>query len=154
MAAKRRDSDVGPEPVERVGGGLLPFGLMTVAGPSMVPTLLHGDRLVVRYGARLRPGAVVLARHPLRQDLLVVKRATERRSGGWWLLSDNQFVESDSREYGAVPGAGPRPGAAAAAPPSRLAGSRRLAGAAGRPPAALPHPRPRHPARRLPPAQP
>ncbi|WP_280672369.1 MULTISPECIES: nickel-type superoxide dismutase maturation protease [unclassified Kitasatospora] len=76
---------------------------MTVAGPSMVPTLLHGDQLVVRYGARLRPGAVVLARHPLRQDLLVVKRATERRSGGWWLLSDNQFIESDSREYGAVP---------------------------------------------------
>lgn len=113
MAAKRRDSDVGPgavgpgdvgaEPEERVGGGLLPFGLMTVAGPSMVPTLLHGDQLVVRYGARVRPGAVVLVRHPLRQDLLVVKRATERRPGGWWLLSDNQFVESDSREYGAVP---------------------------------------------------
>ncbi len=103
MAARRRKADAGPEPLERNGGGLLPFGLIDVAGPSMVPTLLHGDQVVVRYGARVRPGAVVLVRHPLRQDLLVVKRAADRRPGGWWLLSDNQFVENDSREYGAVP---------------------------------------------------
>ncbi|MER5635704.1 nickel-type superoxide dismutase maturation protease [Kitasatospora sp. NPDC002227] len=84
-------------------GGLLPFGVVDVAGPSMVPTLSDGDLVLVRYGARIRPGAVVLARHPLRQDLLIVKRAAERRGRGWWLLSDNEFVESDSREYGAVP---------------------------------------------------
>ncbi|WP_344445487.1 nickel-type superoxide dismutase maturation protease [Kitasatospora nipponensis] len=76
---------------------------MDVSGPSMVPTLYHGDRVVVRYGAKVRPGAVVLARHPLRQDLLVVKRVTGRRPKGWWLLSDNQFLGNDSREYGAVP---------------------------------------------------
>lgn len=100
---RRQGTDAGPEPVERTGGGVLPLGLMDVAGPSMVPTLYHGDRLLVRYGARIRPGAVVLVRHPLRQDLLVVKRAAERRTKGWWLLSDNQFVENDSREYGPVP---------------------------------------------------
>ncbi|MFI9270429.1 nickel-type superoxide dismutase maturation protease [Kitasatospora sp. NPDC052896] len=104
---RRRGTDDGAgaaaEPEERAGGGLLPFGLIDVAGPSMVPTLLHGDQVVVRYGARLRPGAVVLVRHPLRQDLLVVKRAVERRAGGWWLLSDNPFLGNDSREYGAVP---------------------------------------------------
>jgi nickel-type superoxide dismutase maturation protease len=80
-----------------------PVGMVDVDGPSMVPTLRHGDQVVVRYGAPLRPGAVVLARHPLRQNLLVVKRAVERRPGGWWLLSDNPFVESDSRDFGAVP---------------------------------------------------
>jgi nickel-type superoxide dismutase maturation protease len=85
------------------GGGLLPFGVVDVAGPSMVPALYDGDQVLVRYGAPIRSGAVVLFRHPLRQDLLVVKRAEGRRRGGWWLLSDNQFVESDSREYGAVP---------------------------------------------------
>ncbi|MFF4649770.1 nickel-type superoxide dismutase maturation protease [Streptomyces sp. NPDC001380] len=69
----------------------------------MLPTLRQGDRLLVRYGARLRPGAVVVARHPLRQDLLVVKRAAERRPGGWWLLSDNSFAEGDSRDFGTVP---------------------------------------------------
>lgn len=84
-------------------GGLLPFGVVDVAGPSMRPTLRDGDRVLVRYGARVRTGAVVLVRHPLRQDLLVVKRAAGRRRGGWWLLSDNPLVTSDSREYGPVP---------------------------------------------------
>ncbi len=89
---------------ERAGrGGALPFGLVDVAGPSMVPTLREGDQLLVRYGAPIRPGAVVLFRHPFQQDLLVVKRAVERRAGGWWLLSDNRPVDSDSRSYGAVP---------------------------------------------------
>lgn len=88
---------------ERAGGGLLPLGVVDVAGPSMVPTLYDGDRVLVRYGARIRPGAVVLFRHPLRQDLLVVKRAEARRGRGWWLLSDNHFVDTDSRAYGAVP---------------------------------------------------
>ncbi|MEV7178427.1 nickel-type superoxide dismutase maturation protease [Kitasatospora sp. NPDC093679] len=85
------------------GGGLLPLGVIDVAGPSMRPSLHDGDRVLVRYGARIRPGAVVVVRHPLRQDLLVVKRAVGRRPGGWWLLSDNPLVTSDSREYGAVP---------------------------------------------------
>ncbi|OKI10615.1 hypothetical protein AMK13_05955 [Streptomyces sp. CB02056] len=88
---------------ERGPGGALPFGLVDVAGPSMVPTLREGDRLLVRYGAPIRPGAVVVFRHPFQQDLLVVKRAAERRATGWWLLSDNRPVDSDSRSYGAVP---------------------------------------------------
>ncbi|WP_145793202.1 nickel-type superoxide dismutase maturation protease [Kitasatospora atroaurantiaca] len=83
--------------------GLLPFGVIDVVGPSMRPSLHDGDHVLVRYGARIRPGAVVLFRHPLRQDLLVVKRAAERRPRGWWLLSDNQGVHTDSREYGPVP---------------------------------------------------
>ncbi|GGZ76033.1 nickel-type superoxide dismutase maturation protease [Streptomyces echinoruber] len=85
------------------GGALLPFGLAEVSGPSMVPTLYHGDRLVVQYGARLRPGDVVVLRHPFQQDLLVVKRAVERREGGWWVLGDNAFAGGDSTDYGTVP---------------------------------------------------
>jgi len=81
------------------------FGVVDVAGPSMRRTLLDGDQVLVRYGAPVRPGAVVLFRHPLQQDLLVIKRAVGRRPGGWWMLSDNPLVTSDSREYGAVPDA-------------------------------------------------
>ncbi|MEV7777291.1 nickel-type superoxide dismutase maturation protease [Kitasatospora sp. NPDC088351] len=91
------------EPEGGTRGGAAPFGLIDVAGDSMVPTLREGDRLLVRYGARIRPGAVVVVRHPLQQDLLVVKRADGRRPKGWWLLSDNRLVDSDSRSYGAVP---------------------------------------------------
>lgn len=82
---------------------LLPFGAAEVTGPSMVPTLHHGDRLLVQYGARVRPGDVIVLRHPFQQDLLVVKRAVELREGGWWVLGDNPYAGGDSTDYGTVP---------------------------------------------------
>ena len=85
------------------GRAALPFGTAEVTGPSMVPTLQHGDFLVVQYGARVRPGDVVVLRHPFQQDLLVVKRAAERREGGWWVLGDNAYAGGDSTDYGTVP---------------------------------------------------
>ena len=85
------------------GKALLPFGAAEVTGPSMVPTLQHGDRLVVHWGARVGPGDVVVLRHPFQQDLLVVKRIAERRRGGWWVLGDNAYAGGDSTDYGTVP---------------------------------------------------
>jgi nickel-type superoxide dismutase maturation protease len=81
----------------------VPFQVVEVTGPSMVPTLHHGDWLLVQYGAPVRPGDVVILRHPFQQDLLVVKRAVERRAGGWWVLGDNTFAGGDSTDYGTVP---------------------------------------------------
>jgi nickel-type superoxide dismutase maturation protease len=88
------------------GGGAGPLkqiGLAEVYNPSMLPTLRPGDRLVLKYGPGVRPGAVVVLRHPFQHDLLIVKRAVERRSGGWWVVGDNPHVRNDSREFGAVP---------------------------------------------------
>jgi len=87
-------------------GGRPSFQLVEVTGPSMVPTLRNGDWLLIQYVKsveEVRSGDVVVLRHPLQQDLLIVKRAVERREGGWWVLGDNAFVENDSREFGAVP---------------------------------------------------
>ncbi|MFF5335204.1 nickel-type superoxide dismutase maturation protease [Streptomyces sp. NPDC013181] len=96
-----------PEPAgERSARGLsarVPFQVVEVTGPSMVPTLHHGDWLLVQYGAPVRPGDVVILRHPFQQDLLVVKRAVERRAGGWWVLGDNSYAGGDSTDYGTVP---------------------------------------------------
>ncbi|MFF9767396.1 nickel-type superoxide dismutase maturation protease [Streptomyces sp. NPDC053086] len=85
------------------GRVVAPFGLAEVTGASMTPTLLHGDQLLVRYRGVIRPGDVVVLRHPFQQDLLVVKRAVERRDGGWWVLGDNPYAGGDSTDYGVVP---------------------------------------------------
>ncbi|BCJ42732.1 hypothetical protein GCM10010168_05270 [Actinoplanes ianthinogenes] len=83
----------------------------------MVPALRHGDALIVRRGARVRTGDVVVARFRSRPGLLVVKRAVREQDGGWWVEGDNAFVQDDSRAYGVADVIGrvsfryyPRPG--------------------------------------------
>ena len=71
----------------------------------MLPTLREGDLLLVRYGARTSPGALVVARFP--DGTLTVKRAQEQRrtssgGAGWWLVSDNPDEGVDSRHRGPV----------------------------------------------------
>ncbi len=77
-----------------------PLARVVVAGESMQPTLRPGDCLVVRRGARTRPGDVVVARFPSRPGLLVVKRAVRPDGNLWWIESDNPAVTDDSRRYG------------------------------------------------------
>ena len=77
-----------------------PLLAVLVQGPSMAPTLRHGDALLVSRYARVRPGDVVVARFRSRPDLLVVKRAVRRQDDGWWLHGDNRLVTDDSRAYG------------------------------------------------------
>ncbi|HUZ39611.1 MAG TPA: nickel-type superoxide dismutase maturation protease [Streptosporangiaceae bacterium] len=89
-----------------------PLWRVAVAERSMQPALNPGDWLFVRRTIRpgrtlrLRPGQLVVARHPGRPDLLIIKRAARREPGGWWLESDNTDAGAvDSRAFGAVPGA-------------------------------------------------
>jgi nickel-type superoxide dismutase maturation protease len=76
----------------------------------MEPALHPGDWLVVRRtmipgrSLRVRAGQLVVARHPGRPGLLIVKRAARLDAGGWWLASDNPAAGAvDSRAFGAVP---------------------------------------------------
>ena len=106
----------------------LPTGwvLARVTGPSMSPTVRHGDRLLVRRlptGGTAPPGAVVLARFPARPDLLVVKRVRRDVPGGVWVEGDNPGVADDSRAFGTAVAVGlvvlrlwPHPGPLPAAP--------------------------------------
>jgi len=81
-----------------------PLLRVKVAERSMEPALRPGDWLVARRTRRVRAGQIVLARHPGRPDLLIVKRAARRVDGGWWLESDNPDGGAvDSRRFGAVP---------------------------------------------------
>jgi nickel-type superoxide dismutase maturation protease len=86
-----------------------PLWRVAVAERSMEPALQPGDWLLVRRSLRpgrpprIRAGRLVIARHPGRPDLLLVKRVTRREPRGWWLESDNPGAGAvDSRHFGAV----------------------------------------------------
>jgi nickel-type superoxide dismutase maturation protease len=87
-----------------------PLWRIAVAERSMEPGLRPGDWLLVWRGLRpgrpprVRPGQLVIARHPAGPDLLLVKRAAWREPGGWWLSADNLPAgAADSRTFGVVP---------------------------------------------------
>ena len=87
-----------------------PIWRVAVAERSMEPALRPGDWLIVRRRMRpggpprIRPGQIVVARHPGRPSMLIVKRAARREAGGWWLESDNPAAGGvDSRRFGPVP---------------------------------------------------
>lgn len=79
---------------------LLPWQRVRVSGPSMVPTLRDGDLVLVRHGARVRPGTVVLARYRSMPDRLVLKRVVHVDGDGWWLRSDNEAAGGGSDIHG------------------------------------------------------
>ena len=102
------------------------WAVARVTGPSMSPTVRHGDRLLVSRihpGDRVREGDVVLARFPSRPELLVVKRVRRAVPGGHWVEGDNSLVTDASRAFGTAVVVGrvvarlrPRPGRLPAAP--------------------------------------
>jgi hypothetical protein len=84
---------------------LLPWQVVRVSGPSMAPTLRTGDRLIVRRGARVRAGDIVLARFADLPGRWVVKRAVAPCGPGsgadrWTVASDNPFAGGDSATHG------------------------------------------------------
>ena len=93
-----------------------PFWRVAVAESSMEPALRPGDWVLAWRGlpgigqatrserVKVRPGQVVIARHPAQPDMLVVKRAAWHEPGGWWLDSDNKAAgATDSAHFGLVP---------------------------------------------------
>ncbi|MBW8171922.1 S24 family peptidase [Ornithinimicrobium sp. Arc0846-15] len=86
--------------------GKLPVGVAVVHGASMLPTYAEGDRLLVRYGATVGPGDVVIAQlpdGPSGKRPLGVKRLTRWEWGKAWLASDNPGQGTDSSVFGALP---------------------------------------------------
>lgn len=84
---------------------------LRVIGDSMSPAILAEDIVLYRpftfeksapQPAQLL-GRVVVARHPHRRDLMIIKRLTDARDNeACWLLGDNPAASSDSRSFGAV----------------------------------------------------
>jgi signal peptidase I len=88
----------------------------TVRGPSMMPALLSGERLLFDRLAYVRDrpqaGDIVLVAHPLRPDFRMVKRLSGMprdvidgqtlARGEYWVLGDNEGKSTDSQEFGPV----------------------------------------------------
>ena len=74
----------------------------------MEPTYVDGDRLLVRYGARVRAGRAHVVRLPDAADgprPLAVKRVLRPVGAQWWVESDNTDAPGavDSRSVGPLP---------------------------------------------------
>ncbi|WP_283160351.1 S24/S26 family peptidase [Pseudonocardia sp. Ae505_Ps2] len=73
---------------------------VTVRGPSTSPALSDGDVVLVRFGAPVRPGDVVLVTWESRPGQLSVKRAVHPDGDGWHVRGDNPFGSTDSTTLG------------------------------------------------------
>jgi phage repressor protein C with HTH and peptisase S24 domain len=80
------------------------WGLVTVRGRSMMPTLRDGDRLLVRPARRpaaLAVGRLVVVRLPGGRGP-AVKRLAHRMPDGWWVERDNPREGTDSALVGTI----------------------------------------------------
>ena len=78
-----------------------------IEGDSMAPTLRPEDHVLIDPACysrgTARVGDVVLARHPLQTDVLLVKRvASIDATGRVFVIGDNLNESSDSRSFGSL----------------------------------------------------
>jgi nickel-type superoxide dismutase maturation protease len=74
-----------------------------VEGNSMAPTLLDGQAVLIDPRARIGAGDIVLARHPYKQSVKILKRIDRiNTDGSCELAGDNEAESTDSRTFGPI----------------------------------------------------
>nr|MDA8292624.1 nickel-type superoxide dismutase maturation protease [Actinomycetota bacterium] len=71
-------------------------------GPSMLPALAPGERLLVLRTRTLRDGELVVVRDPHAPGRVLVKRVASVGAGGLVVVGDNAGASRDSRHFGPV----------------------------------------------------
>ncbi len=75
-----------------------------VQGSSMSPTFKDGDVVMIVRQRYFEPGDIVLAQHPYKQSVNMLKRVTAiDENGRYSLAGDNPDESTDSRTFGTVP---------------------------------------------------
>ena len=74
-----------------------------VEGDSMSPTLNDGDTVLIHPGAAIGVGDIVLAEHPYKSSVTILKRVSGLDADGLVnLTGDNEVESTDSRTFGPV----------------------------------------------------
>lgn len=73
-----------------------------ISGNSMQPLLKPGDEVLIAPGATPVPGDIVVARHPFRRDVRLIKRVQAVVGDRYVLTGDNPAESTDSRTFGPV----------------------------------------------------
>jgi nickel-type superoxide dismutase maturation protease len=77
--------------------------IILVDGESMFPILTSGDKVIVAPASIVRIGDIVLAEHPIKGSVRIIKRVSEiTPEGRYFLVGDSPLESSDSRSFGAV----------------------------------------------------
>ena len=74
-----------------------------VEGDSMLPNLKNGDGILIDPDAEIAAGDIIIARHPFKKSVILLKRlARIDENGNYFLVGDNPSESTDSRTFGAV----------------------------------------------------
>ncbi len=72
----------------------------------MYPTLKEGDLIIYKpfknFESELSEGLLVVATHPLKKEITIVKRISKINSEAIEILGENQSKSIDSRQFGQI----------------------------------------------------
>ena len=73
-----------------------------VQGDSMLPSLKDGDEVLVQPTESYQIGDIVVAKHPFKQSVVLIKRVSEIDKTSVFLTGDNPRESTDSRTLGKI----------------------------------------------------
>ena len=74
-----------------------------IQGNSMLPELKDGDEVLVNPNEPYQIGDIVVAQHPFKQSVVLIKRISEIDESSVYLIGDNSAESTDSRTLGKIP---------------------------------------------------